>query len=123
MKVLALAIVPVLWCQAVFAEAPRTPEAFLAAVRAAYDAKDVKKLDTLTWTKGASNEDLEADDQANAMVLSTDGPADTIRLGPVDLGMMKPMVLYGKRIDMTYTPKGTVVITFKPVPPRVMALS
>ena len=112
MRILSFVMMSLLCGQAVFAEAARTPDAFLAAVRAAFEAKDAKKLRALTWTKGASKEDLAGWDQEYAMELPADGPVETIRLGPLPPDL-KPMVLNGKRFDCTYTPAGSVVIAFK----------
>lgn len=115
MKSQTLALVVVLFCRVVWAEAPKTAEGFVAAVRAAYESKDAKRVEALEWTKGASSGDLAMAEGALQMILPM-ATVESVELSP-KIAEAGPMVANGKRIEPTYKPVGSVVLKMKPEQP------
>jgi hypothetical protein len=113
MKIPRIIVATLFFASMCFAEPPKTKEEFLTAVRAAYEAKDVKKISTLTWWKGASDEDRKMAETMLPLSIKNAGAVESVVLEPLPDEFKGVQVAYGKRFEPTYPPLGMVKVDYK----------
>jgi len=114
MKPAALLLLSLLLSATCRADPPKTREDFLAAVRAAFDAKDFKRIHALTWEQGMSDFDKQQENQMLPMMLGGTGGVESISFAPLPADFMDIPVAWGRRIDITHPADGLVKIVPKP---------
>jgi hypothetical protein len=86
---------------------------FTSALRTAIAEKDDKKLEALICFDGASQEDKQRMTSMLRMTLMNGKDVDEISLEPLPSDFDPVLILHGKKIEPTATPKGKVKVTFK----------
>ena len=112
MKKHLLGLLALCVCTTCFAEPPKTKEDFLAAVRAAYEAKDIQRIHELTWKKGMSEEDKKTSEATLPRLLKS-MEIENITLAPLTPYFANPHVAFGKRTEPTYPPIAVLEFTCK----------
>jgi hypothetical protein len=112
MKPLFLTLVLLLPCFALHGEPPATKGEFLAALRAAYESKDVNRIRALTWTKGASAADEHMMTQVLTMSLKNKNTIKTVTLDPLPPDYESVFIAMGKKWDPTYKPDGMATVVY-----------
>jgi len=97
-------------CTACFAEPPKTKEDFLVAVRAAYEAKDLKRIHELTWEKGMSDADKKMDAGSWEPMVANIKKIESVTLKPLPTNYQAVLIGNGKRYETTYPAIGMVEI-------------
>jgi len=86
---------------------PSTPDAFLSELRTAYEAKDLSKLESLTYFEGSSPQDK----QMVALSLANlwgDGKIKRVSLTPLPVDFDNVRIFRGLKIEQTHPPTGFV---------------
>ncbi len=92
---------------------PRTEEAFFAAVRAAYEAKDIAKIHALTWEKGISDWDRKMTERTLPMVLKSFDTVEKLTDVPIPADFPETRIGFGKRTEPTHPITGVVEVSVK----------
>ena len=108
MKLAALIFLSLLLSAPCRADPPKTREDFLAAVRAAFDSKDIKRIHELTWEKGISDFDRNQEELMLPMMVNQSAGIASITFGPLPPDFMNIPVAWGRRIDITHPADGIV---------------
>jgi hypothetical protein len=95
------------------ADPPKTKEEFLAAVRAAYQAQDVRRVHELTWEKGMSDFDKNQEQQMLDMMVYNNG-IESVSFQPLPADFMDTPVAWGRRIEPTHPAEGIIQVDEKP---------
>lgn len=101
-------------CTTCIAQPPKTKEEFLAAVRTAFETKDVKRIHELTWENGVSEFDRKQADQVMPMMLMDMNGIESVSFEPLPPGFFEPSVAFGRRMEPTHPADGIVKIVQKP---------
>jgi hypothetical protein len=112
MKRLLVSLIQLFLLPACFATAPASKDDFFAAVRAAFEAKDYKRVHQLTWEKGASDVDTKEYDQCMHEWFGYPANLGNISIGPLTESCIQPGIGNGRRSEFTYPPAGVVKIVF-----------
>jgi hypothetical protein len=96
------------------ADPPKTREDFEAAIRSAFDAKDIQRIHDLTWEKGMSDFDRDQEKQMLPMMLDQSGGVASISFEPLPSDFMDTPVAWGRRIEVTHPADGMVKLVEKP---------
>jgi len=102
-----------IFCVTCVAAPPKTKEEFIAAVRAAFVAKDVKKIHELSWEKGMSDFDMQQVDQVLPMMVQQLNGGETYSLEPKETESDSPQIMMGRRLEPTHEIDGMVKIAQK----------
>jgi hypothetical protein len=121
MKSLLTLLVILLVCPACFASVQASKEDFLAAVRAAFEAKDIKRIHELTWEKGVSDYDRQMFDEGMPMTLKNTAGVGSITFEPLAATFIPQAVAMGRRFEATYPPTGMLKIDLKSTIPNASA--
>gem|GEM_PF-1249951 len=114
MKLLISILFVSMACSVCYSAPPKTKDQFLAAVRAAYESKDVKHVAALTWWAGASEEDRKMLEGIDSMTLKNVQPIEAVTLEPLNPAQtFDDMVRNGKRYGITFPPIGMVKVKRK----------
>lgn len=92
---------------------PKTKDAFLAAVRTAYETRDIRQIHELTWEKGVSNWDRKMLDQTLPLMLKSIDEVEKLTYVPIPADFMEQHVAFGKRTDPTHQITGAMELSFK----------
>lgn len=90
------------------ADPPKTQEAFIAALRSAFQAQDIPRIHQLTWEQGMSDFDKDQQQMMLPMMLKQSAGVASITLGPLPPDFMDTPVAWGRRIEVTHKPDGMV---------------
>jgi len=101
-----------LLCRVCVASPPRTTEEFSAALRRAFNAHDPGQILGLTWSQGASDTDMGDWTLKTQRILQHLTEVENITFDASEANS-HPTVINGERIEPTYKPSGSVVITCK----------
>jgi len=86
---------------------------FTSALRTAITEKDDQKLEALIYSAGGSLEDKQRMSGMLRMTLFNGKNVDEIRIEPLPSDFDSVLVVRGRKIEPTATPKGMIKVTFK----------
>jgi len=92
---------------------PKTRDAFLTAVRTAYEQQDKKRIHELTWEQGMSDFDKNQQQQMLDMMVYNGGVESSV-FEPLPADFMDTPVAWGRRIELTHSADGILTVNFKP---------
>lgn len=100
----------VLFSTVSFADAPKTKEDFVAAVKTAFEAKDTKKIRELVYEKGQSDFDNKQEEQILPMMVKQLDGTETFTIEPLPADMETMQIAMGRKIEPTHAPDGVLKV-------------
>lgn len=93
-----------------FADAPKTKEEFLSSVKAAFEAKDVKKIRELSWEKGQTDFDDKQEARILPMMVKDVDGTEIFTFEPMPSDFQGQQIAMGRKIESTHQPDGMLKI-------------